>query len=227
MVLLKGATSQYRFYRETLGLETRLDGQAVVVRAGQTELRFVPAGAGSDLPAPMYHFAFMIPENKIEKAIEWMDGRAPLQPHPRGGVVFHFQRWNAHSIYFFDPAGHLAEFIAHHELPTAAPGSFSSKDILSTCEIGLVAPKIEGLVAQLDQHLDLKPLFGGSSTFAAVGDRNGLFICVPENRIWLASEFPAHTHPVDATIHGPRKATFEPEGLPFRVRAEVRNPPSS
>ncbi len=206
---------QQVFYRDTLGLDTALEGSALVVRAGATKLRFIPAEASSE---PMYHFAFMIPENKLDRAIEWMKGRALLRPNGDNGVVFHFRRWNAHSIYFFDPAGNIAEFIAHHELPTTAPGGFSPRDILSACEIGLVAPNLGGLLTELDQRLGLTPFMNASATFAPVGDRHGLFICVTEKRTWLATDLPALTYPVDATLRGTTDDLVEISELPFRFR---------
>lgn len=206
---------QQRFYRDVLGLETSLEGSGLVVHAGTTRLRFLPAKSGE---APMYHFAFMISENKLEKAIEWMKGKAPLNPHPRGGVVFHFRRWNAHSIYFFDPAGNLAELIAHHELPTAAEGSFTTKDILFLSEVGLVAPTLAPLLTELEQRLGLTPFFSASDNFAPVGNRHGLFICVPQKRIWLATDIPAETHPVRATLKGAAEKEVQLLDLPFTVR---------
>ena len=207
---------QHTFYRDTLGLDTALEGDSLVVRAGASRLRFVPSADGSE---PMYHFAFMIPENKLERAIEWMKGRSPLQPNTRdGGVVFHFRRWNAHSVYFFDPAGHLAEFIAHHELPTSAPGAFSPRDILYACEIGLVTPEMDPLLDALEGRLGLTPLFDPSPGFAPVGDRHGLFICVQEQRIWLASDLRAQIYPVEATIRGTGEGIVELGELPYRVR---------
>jgi catechol 2,3-dioxygenase-like lactoylglutathione lyase family enzyme len=206
---------QQVFYRDTLGLDTALEGSTLVVQAGTTRLRFVPAKGGAE---PMYHFAFMIPENKLDRTIEWMKGRAPLQPHRNGGIVFHFRRWNAHSIYFFDPAGNLAEFIAHHELPTSAPGDFSPKDILSTCEIGLVAPEVNSLRKELETHLGLTPFLSASPGFAPIGDRHGLFICVKEHRIWLASEIPALTHPVKAKLRGTAQDLVKITDLPFQIQ---------
>lgn len=207
---------QHLFYRDTLGLDTVLEGDALVVQAGASRLRFVPAAPGTE---PMYHFAFMIPENKLDRAIEWMKGRSPLQPNTRdGGVVFHFRRWNAHSVYFFDPAGHLAEFIAHHELPTTAPGAFSPRDILYACEIGLAAPEMDGLLGELEGRVGLTPFFEANPVFTPVGDRHGLFICVKEQRIWLASDRPALVHPVEATIRGTGEGVVQLGDLPYRVR---------
>ncbi len=203
------------FYRDALGLDTRREGSALVVQAGSSRLRFVPAENGSE---PMYHFAFMIPENKLDRAIDWMRGRSPLRPNRDGGVVFHFRRWNAHSIYFFDPAGNLAELIAHHELPNAAAGDFSSRDILFACEIGLVAPDLGVLLAEIDQRLGLGPFFAASDSFAPVGDRHGLFICVKERRIWLATDLAAATYPVDVTLRGTGEEIIELADLPFRIR---------
>ncbi len=206
---------QQVFYRDTLGLDTRLDGSALEVQAGSSRLRFVPAESGSE---PMYHFAFMISENKLDRAIDWMRGRAPLRTRQDGSVVFHFRRWNAHSIYFFDPAGNIAEFIAHHELPTAAEGDFSTRDILFASEIGLVAPDLEVLLADLDRRLGLTPYFAASDNFAPVGDRHGLFICVKEHRTWLATDLKAATYPVDVTIRGTSEEIVRLADLPFRVR---------
>lgn len=203
------------FYRDVLGLDTLREGSALVVQAGSSRLRFVPAESGSE---PMYHFAFMIPENKLDRAIDWMRGRAPLQTRQDGNVVFHFRRWNAHSIYFFDPAGNLAEFIAHHELPTTAEGDFSPRDILFACEIGLVAPELDVLLADIDQRLGLTPFFAASDNFAPVGDRHGLFICVKQHRIWLATDLAALTYPVDVTLRGTGEKLVELADLPFRIQ---------
>lgn len=169
------------FYRDTLELPCTLDGGSLLVRAGESEVRFDPAPAKTE---PVYHFAFNVCENLIEEALTWLRGRTRVTQDK----VFHFESWNAHSIYFFDPAGNILEFIARHSLTSRSAGPFSAKHILSVSEVGWVVKDVPAEVRSLQHYVDLEPYGTPSEDFAAVGDEEGLLIVVQEGREWFASE---------------------------------------
>jgi catechol 2,3-dioxygenase-like lactoylglutathione lyase family enzyme len=224
---------QRRFYGETLGLPVAAVGtDEVQVQVGGTLLRFqaeTGAAGATGGTAPFYHFAFNIPENKLPKAIEWIRSRAPLLRHRRTGEeVVDFTAINAHSIYFFDPAGHLVEFIARHNLKNGAGGGFTSKDLLYASEIGTVVPDVEVAVQGLHRHFGLKRFIGSRTRlgdwarqFSAVGDEGGVFIVVSEHRTWLMTDLPAAVFPTEVTLrtagYGSGGEMRFP-GLPYRVR---------
>ncbi len=106
------------FYQRLLGLRVVDDQpERLTIAAGETTLTFV--NAEPDDGKPFYHFAFNIPENKIEAASNWQRERTPLLPIPPRlqdsrypNDVVNYAHWNAHSVFFFDPAGNVVEYIA-------------------------------------------------------------------------------------------------------------------
>ena len=163
--------------------------------------------ADSNGGSPFYHFAFNIPENKLEKAIDWLSGRAPLLKGRGGNHVVYFNWLDAHSVYFYDPAGNILEFIAHHPLKNGRPGSFDVEDILYTSEIGLVTNDVPSLSSELDAKLGLTNYAAEhhqqiSDVFRPIGDPYGFFIVVKHRRTWLMTDDPAGLHPVTAAMHG-------------------------
>ncbi len=198
-----------KFYKDVLNLPlVAEDSVSVTFQAGLTQMRFC---ADSNGGAPFYHFAFNIPENKLEKAIDWMSGRARLLKGRRGNHVVYFDWLDAHSVYFYDPAGNIVEFIAHHPLKNGRPGNFDIEDILYTSEIGLVTDDVPKLSSELDMKLGLtdyatrhhRPV---SDVFRPIGDPFGFFIVVKHKRIWLMTEDPAAIHSVTAQIQGRESA---------------------
>ena len=124
------------YYRDVLELPVLSEESSeFTIGAGESRITFVPAAA--DVKDPFYHFAFNIPENKIRSARNWQRARGPIMNTPPRlrdpdypAEVRHFRRWNAHSVFFLDPAGNVLEYIARHTLENAATGSFTSRDIL-------------------------------------------------------------------------------------------------
>ena len=206
-----------RFYREVLRLPVDHPGDAVRVQAGSTEIRFSAAAEGT---SPFYHFAFNIPENKLQAAIDWASSRVTLLTHPRTGkVIVNFPNWNANSVYFFDPAGNLLEFIARHNLPNAAPGPFSERDFLCASEIGLVVDQVPATVTWMREQLHQEPYTGYvSQDFSAVGSEHGLFIVVRRGRDWLMTDKPADVFATDVALASDGAEQVLP-GFPYRIRA--------
>ncbi len=175
------------FYGEVLGLPTEMDdaGGFITVTAGASVLRYRASPGFSGV----YHYAFNIPENRLNAAKQFLETRGvTLLADSSGEAVFDFDFWNAHTIYFYDPAGNIAEFIARHELPNAAIKTdlpFSPDEILNVCEIALPTDDVPTLVAEM-QDATGTPVYGDPSpTFTALGDANGLLILVPKGRIWF------------------------------------------
>lgn len=225
------------FYAETLGLRLiRDEPSEITIAAGGTQLTFVETADGH----PIYHFAFNIPENKLDAAMGWLRPRAPLHREPGGGEVYDFASWNAHAVYFFDPAGNILEFIARHNLKNAAPlsepttskirsggqavglsaptvGPFSPTDILYASEIGIVVDDVASAVAAAKRDWSLH-VFNGTQShdFAAVGTDEALLIFAQRGREWSGSDgVAADVFPTRAVFSGDRAAKLDLPGYPF------------
>ena len=198
-----------KFYRETLELPAAQAGNALKVTAGETVLEFTPAEAES---RPYYHFAFNIPHNTLDAAIKWIQPRVPLIKRADGSVVFHFPAWDAHAIYFLDPAGNIVEFIARHTLKNDAADaeSFGPKDLLCASEIGVVAPDVTQAAEKLGAAAGVERYHGGDEQFAAMGDEHGLFIVVKTGRRWFSSDRHAEVFPAEAVARGVREGAPMP-----------------
>lgn len=206
------------YYGETLDLPVaRRASNAIEVHAGGTRITFESRDTG----AAYYHFAFNIPENKLAAAKAWLRPRSELIRRPDGGDEYDFRAWNAHSLYFLDPAGNILEFIARHNLRNAADGEFTSRDILYVSEIGLVVDDVAAAVTQARHDLELGVFAGSQSPeFAAVGDDHRLLILVRRGRPWFTQERRrAEVFPTGAVLRGTRAARLAVGALPYDVRA--------
>jgi len=186
------------FYGSKLNLPVSREGKNLRIQAGGTEFLFEPAEGKS-----VYHFAFNIPENKLEEAQDWLRKRTALVMR-NGSPTFHFQNWNAHATYFFDPAGNIVEFIARHSLPNTSRSLFDEKSVLYASELGLVVDDVSSTVRAVGGKLGMKPYRGSvSDEFAAIGDEHALLIVVKRGRVWFGTEaLKAATHPAEAHIAG-------------------------
>ncbi len=207
-----------QFYEEALELPVKLDSDKLTVEAGTTRLIF----SATDHPAdkePFYHYAFNIPENKIEAARQWQKERTQLLRLGKKEVI-HFSGVNAHSVYFNDPAGNIVEYIARHDLKNSASGEFSAKDILYASEIGLVVDDVGQTVREIKDSLGFEYFKGGyrSDSFTAVGDAHALLILVKRDRLWYPDKKQAaKVHPVQATIRGPGAGRLHHADLDYKV----------
>src|SRR5690606_32649521 len=91
--------------------------------------------------------------------------------------------WNAHSVFFFDPAGNVVEYIARHDLANAAPGDFGVDDILYASEIAFVVDDVPGAAETLAEAAGAGLYRGSSDQFAAVGDELGLLLVMKRGRV--------------------------------------------
>lgn len=230
------------FYDEKIGFAVVKEGPTeLTLQAGATQLTFVKAApehikgnGGRGNGEPMYHFAFNIPANKIRGAHAWQLKRTPLVG-PRSEVratgypddVWHFRHWNAHSVFFFDPAWNIVEYIARRDLKNdaGADDHFDVKDILCASEIGYVTTRADQskTIAFMRDKLGLSEYPRGAEPWA-MGDERGLLLCLAR----AGEQWAEHTKtpvnwgvfPTECTIRGPKPGTYDIAGFPFSVRAE-------
>ena len=187
------------FYQDILELQViEKDSDSVSVQAGNSVLEFVENTQFKSI----YHFAFNIPENKLNEAIEWCKSKVGLILIKDQNVITNFENWNAHAVYFYDNNGNLLEFITRHDLNNAQSEKFSSKAILNISEIGIVNENPLELGKELIAQHDLE-FFSkndNSELFAAVGDDEGLLIMVQPNRNWYPTQTPSESNKTEVRI---------------------------
>ena len=175
------------FYSEILGLQLVNKNQnSISFKAGQSKLTFIK----SDNINPKYHFAFNIPNNKLEEAILWAKSRLSLIENDENGIIANFESWNANAIYFYDNNNNIVEFIARFDLENSTEKPFDISVIESISEIGIVTDKPLDLAETLIESYNLVYFNKSkkSEKFAALGNDNGLFIIVETNRKWYPTE---------------------------------------
>lgn len=151
-------------------------------QVGASRLTFTHAAVPM---AGVYHFAFNIPENQFAEATDWLRQRVPLIADKTGADTFYSAGWDAHMVYFYDPAGNIAELIARHSLPSASTRPFSGQNVLGVSEIGLAADDVTAAATAIAARGNTSFYGGtGSATFTAVGHEEQLFIVVKNGRTW-------------------------------------------
>ncbi len=181
------------FYTNILGfqLTSKSDG-LITFKTGNSILRFIK----SDNIKPRYHFAFNIPANKLEEAINWTKSKVKLIENEEKSVVANFENWNANAIYFYDNNDNILEFIVRHDLNNPTEKPFEISVIESISEIGIVTDEPLELAGNLIETCEL--FYFEKSTksdeFVALGNDNGLFIIVKKNRQWYPTSQNAEKH---------------------------------
>jgi len=203
-----------KFYNETLEMDLlSANENSFTVGTSLSKITFQNA---NETENPFYHFAFNIPENKLSEAKEWLRGRTELL-NLNGEDEFDFKTWNAHSVYFFDPAGNVVELIARHNLKNGSKEKFTGKSLLCISEAGIVTDDVGNFYAKLNASFNI-PIFSGDlKIFTAAGDDNGLFIIVPKGRHWFPTGIEAEIFPVTIHIRTGIKKKMKFENLPYVI----------
>ena len=187
------------FYQGILGLSIiEKNSNSITIKAGNSILKFIENSTFNSI----YHFAFNIPENKLDQAIEWCKSKVDLIVIEDQNVIANFETWNANAVYFFDNNGNLLEFIARHDLENATPESFDSKSILNISEIGIVTENPLELGNQLiKKHaLEFFSKNANCEVFSALGNDEGLLIMVQPNRNWYPTQIPSESNWTEVQI---------------------------
>jgi hypothetical protein len=217
------------FYHQSLVLRVAEEQtDRLTINAGATRLTFVKAGAADG--KPFYHFAFNIPENKVLAARTWQKERTPLLPIPARlrdakypDDVVDYRHWNAHSLFFFDPAGNVVEYIARHDLKNGQRGLFESKDILYASEIGLFVDDVSATALKLKEIVRLDQYKGGDDQFRAIGDERGLLLVMKRGRILsfdAEEQKAAAVFRTVASVRGAELAKYLFPKFPYEVTVE-------
>ncbi|MFZ6053233.1 VOC family protein [Halocola ammonii] len=211
-LLCQSVSDQKSFYENILGLQTSTpNDKTLIVQCGNSELVFEEL-KGEFTP---YHFAFNIPENLHEQALEWLSGKVDLFDY-KGDRVVHFANWDAHAIYFTDADGNILEFIARHTLSNASEEPFHPRLITELSEIGAPTDRLPELRKELKELTGLSEYSDFSDSFTAVGDAHGLIILVPTDRNWMPTEIPSKPAPFNLEINsGQQKQTIQFDGHKF------------
>lgn len=221
------------FYGKTLDLRIMNEKEnRFTVEAGETQITFVSTADTEATKPPFYHFAFNIPENKILAALEWQKARTPLLAIPERNraagyppEVVDYSHWNAHSIFFLDPAGNIVEYIARHDLKNGDTAPFGWSDILYASEIGLMVDDVAAAAATIKDVAAVQQYKDGSDQFTAMGDEYGLLLVMKRGRIMDFSANPengARVYRTGVTIRGATNGKHQLAGYPYDLILEER-----
>ena len=205
----------YIYYSEILGISIIAKSESSFsIRLGESVLQFFRESGGI---CPLYHFAVNVPTNKFLKAKEWLNKRTPLLiDSETGNDELYFGSWDAHAVYFKDPAGNIGELISRHSLDNAREGNFGLEDMLCISEIGTPANNPIDLAARLKQSFGLEKYLN-SSMF--VGDENGLFVIPPTGHTWIPERtIEAAVYNIDIEISDKQIEKFDCPGYPYHVK---------
>jgi len=217
------------FYRDKIGFPLAADSaKSITFQAGSSLLTFEQV---ADSSTPWYHFAFNIPQNQVLAARKWQLERTALMPIPERlrdpafpDDVVNYWHWNAHSVFFFDPAGNVVEYIARHDLPNDSKEPFSTKSILCASEIGLIVDDVTSAAADLGKTAGLEPYRGTSGVFTALGDEHGLLLVMKRGRILdfhpTSQAKAAKIFPTAAQVRGPANTAHKFHGFPYEIDIE-------
>jgi catechol-2,3-dioxygenase len=188
------------FYTDTLQFKvSHQTDTCVSFNAGTSILTFQQ---DDQVPDPVYHFAFNIPQHQLQEAMNWLTGKAQLLPITDNNTIADFSHWNANAIYFYDNNGNLLEFIARHDLVNDTNAPFFASSIECISEIGLVADQVPAYTDHLitTYQLSVYAKQPRNDKFTALGDDHGLLIIVEAGRNWFPTTIPAGKFPVKIVI---------------------------
>lgn len=166
-------SSQIEFYSHRLGVELlEQSSQKASFNIGNTRLTLLKSNHFTP-----YHFAINIPCNKATEALKWLKERVEILKDGDSEIQ-DFKFWNAEAIYFYDKDKNIVELIARNDLGNESDVEFSAKCFLEISEIGVPVKDIEKTSTHLNDIVKIPIYDGAFDRFCAIGDENGLFICI-------------------------------------------------
>lgn len=165
--------AQKQFYQSVFGVDFYEDSvDHFSFQAGWTKVTFRKSNIKT-----VYHYCYLIPSNKLDEAIVWLQDKIELITV--GGEVIHqHTHWNAAAIYFYDADGNIGELIARYDLPYISDHPFTYTDILCMNEIGLPSSDCRKLNAEISDKIGTEIWKGDLDRFVVNGDQEGMFLLV-------------------------------------------------
>lgn len=190
-LLTNSITETEDFYSKVLGFKWIMKTEdQIAFQIGTSKLYFL---LSVKIRNPIYHFAFDIPVNKLEEALDLAQQKTKIIEYEPDHYIVDFVNWNAKSFYFYDNNGNILECIARFDLNITSENDFNSASIIKISEIGLVTADVLSFCDTLnaDYGLDFYEKQPKAPTFSVVGNMNGLFIVSGENRNWYPTSHKA------------------------------------
>jgi catechol 2,3-dioxygenase-like lactoylglutathione lyase family enzyme len=182
-----------KFYSDRLGIKIFEKSKTTIsFTVGTTLLTFIK----STNQNPVYHFAFNIPNNKLDEALSFIENTIGIITTNENDKIAHFENWNAKSFYFKDNNGNILELITRFDLDNKSDKGYNNSLIQSVSEIGISVDNVLNecdnniLKYNLNYFAKQKPV----ETFAALGDDNGLIIFAKNKRSWFPTDNPSGKH---------------------------------
>ena len=188
---------QIDFYSNQIGLD--------LIETSETEAQFMVGKSilkivKSEKFKP-YHFAINIPNNKENEALKWLKERVKILKDGKTEIQ-DFDFWNAKAIYFYDIDQNIVEFIARKNMKNESKEEFSVNSLLEISEIGMPVNDIETTFSTLKKIANIEIFDGGFERFCAIGDENGLFICINKKiKDWFPTGDKAHSSEFEIKIN--------------------------
>lgn len=212
-------SEQKHFYQNILAFALQDESEhSFSVQVGWTRLEFRKSEE-----AHIYHYCFLIPSNKLQEALVWMESKVAILDNGITGKVMYFDTWNAHSFYFYDGAGNIAECIVRPDLQNTSNSPFSLTDLMCVNEIGLPTQDIAQTQEELHTAFGLNLWRGDLISFAASGSPEGLLL-LPNYHIketWFPTDIKTTCAPFTARIENEGNAyNFDyRDGKIFNIKA--------
>ena len=189
-ILTSNLSETEKFYTEVLKLAIAGKGpNQISFQAGETILTFVQ----STHKTPKYHFAFNIPNNRLNYALNSIENNVEILLAEGGKKIVDFRDWNAQSVYFKDSTGNILEFIARFDLDNQNQPGSDDPLIFSVSEIGI---SVDDVLKECNRikasfPIDFFAKQHPDESFAALGDDNGLLILSRHRRNWYPTNYPS------------------------------------
>lgn len=175
------------FWVNRMGMELLAqNATSFSVRIGTSKLKFVrhPGNA-----SPFYHFAVNIPENQIEQAFEWIRERAQvIRQDGTGAEIIHKPLFNAHSLFFHDPAGNVVELTARHVLTNTLEGTFTKNMLLKISEVSIITKNTRECAELMTAQLGVREFERSTTGYKPIGGAEGILAFVVTGKTFLPSE---------------------------------------
>lgn len=203
--------SELKFYSETLGFKiVSQNSDSFSVKVGWSVLSFKKSENINK-----YHYCFLIPANKLNQALEWMERRVDIINIENGRKIQKFETWNADSFYFYDASGNITEFIVRYDLKNNDETDFDISKVLVVNEIGIPTTNVKKINNQLETEIKTTFWKGDIERFGTNGSQEGMFL-LPNYKLkelWFPTSIKIKPAPFEAII--------ENKGIEYKV--EFRN----